>query len=192
MRVFIIFFIIFNLQSLTKADDIRDFQIEGISVGDNLLDYFSENEINKKGVFYYPKSKRIAGVRLDKNNYEQYESTQFTFYPSSYIISSVTGIIDYRNNINGCKQKSNEIKKQLEKIFPSITPTTEKIRHQYDKSGKSIAYITTFELNDGGSISIVCNDWAKGIYSQNIELIDSLNVSLRNSDYRKFLYNEAY
>ena len=30
-----------------KADDIRDFQIEGISVGDSLLDYYSEKEINK-------------------------------------------------------------------------------------------------------------------------------------------------
>ncbi len=30
-----------------KADDIRDFQIEGMSVGDSLLDYYSEKEINK-------------------------------------------------------------------------------------------------------------------------------------------------
>ena len=31
----------------SQADDIRDFQIEGISVGDSLLDYFSLSEINK-------------------------------------------------------------------------------------------------------------------------------------------------
>ena len=193
MRIFLFLLtLIFGLQSWTKADDIRDFQIEGISVGDSLLDYFSKNEINKKGIFYYPKSKRIAGVRLDKNNYEQYESTQFTFYPSSYIISSVTGIIDYNNNINECKQKSKEIKKELENIFPSVIPTIEKIKHRYDKSGKSFAYMTTFELNDGGSISITCDDWAKGVYSQNIELTDSLSVSLRNSDYKNFLYYEAY
>ena len=52
--------------------------------------------------------------------------------------------------------------------------------------------MTTFELNDGGSISITCDDWAKGVYSQNIELSDSLSVSLKNSDYMNFLYNEAY
>ena len=45
MRVFIaVLVLIFSLQSLTKADDIRDFQIEGISIGDSLLDYFSKNE----------------------------------------------------------------------------------------------------------------------------------------------------
>ena len=31
----------------SQADDIRDFQIEGISIGDSLLDYFSEEEIKK-------------------------------------------------------------------------------------------------------------------------------------------------
>ena len=30
----------------SQADDIRDFQIEGMSVGDSLLNYFSEDEIN--------------------------------------------------------------------------------------------------------------------------------------------------
>ena len=30
-----------------NADDIRDFEIEGISIGDSLLDYFSEDQIKK-------------------------------------------------------------------------------------------------------------------------------------------------
>ena len=48
MRVFItVLILIFSLQSLTKADDIRDFQIEGMSIGDSALDYFSKSEINK-------------------------------------------------------------------------------------------------------------------------------------------------
>ena len=46
MRVFIaVLVLIFSLQSWTKADDISDFEIEGISIGDSLLDYFSEEEI---------------------------------------------------------------------------------------------------------------------------------------------------
>ena len=48
MRVFIIvLFLIFNLQSWTKADDIRDFQIEGMSAGDSLLNYFSKKKLKK-------------------------------------------------------------------------------------------------------------------------------------------------
>ena len=41
-----LFLLLFTLQTPSQADDIRDFQIEGISVGDSLLDYFSEEEIN--------------------------------------------------------------------------------------------------------------------------------------------------
>ena len=47
MRVFLsILILIFSLQSLTYAEDIRDFQIEGMSVGDSLLDYMSIKNIN--------------------------------------------------------------------------------------------------------------------------------------------------
>ena len=44
-RFLIILILIINLPNLSFADDIRDFQIEGMSIGDSLLDYFSEEEI---------------------------------------------------------------------------------------------------------------------------------------------------
>ena len=44
-KLLLIFVLLFSFQSLTKADDIRDFEIEGMSIGDSLLDYFSEEEI---------------------------------------------------------------------------------------------------------------------------------------------------
>ena len=38
MRNFLLILILtFSFQSLSKADDIRDFEIEGISIGDSLL-----------------------------------------------------------------------------------------------------------------------------------------------------------
>ena len=42
-----LFLILFSFQAPSWADDIRDFQIEGISIGDSLLDYFSEHEIKE-------------------------------------------------------------------------------------------------------------------------------------------------
>ena len=46
MRVFIaVLVLILNLQSWTKADDISDFQIEGMSIGDSALKFFSESQI---------------------------------------------------------------------------------------------------------------------------------------------------
>ena len=40
-----LFLLLFSFQTSSWADDIRDFQIEGMSVGDSLLDYFSKEEI---------------------------------------------------------------------------------------------------------------------------------------------------
>ena len=51
MRVFIaVLVLIFSLQSWTKAEDISDFEIEGISIGDSLLDYYSEAKIKEARV----------------------------------------------------------------------------------------------------------------------------------------------
>ena len=47
-RLLFILILIVIFQSPTKADDIRDFQIEGMSIGDSLLDYLKISEIKKK------------------------------------------------------------------------------------------------------------------------------------------------
>ena len=44
-KLFIIIIIFISFQTLSKADDIRDFQIEGMSIGDSLLNLFSEEEL---------------------------------------------------------------------------------------------------------------------------------------------------
>ena len=57
-KIFISLIIIFNFLSFAKADDISDFEIEGISIGDSLLDYLSRAEIKKaqkKGLNYLDK-----------------------------------------------------------------------------------------------------------------------------------------
>ena len=50
-KILVILILIFSFQSWTKADDIRDFQIEGMSIGDSLLNHFSKSEIENNKVF---------------------------------------------------------------------------------------------------------------------------------------------
>ena len=38
-RLLLILILTLNFQSWTKADDIRDLEIEGMSIGDSLLDF---------------------------------------------------------------------------------------------------------------------------------------------------------
>ena len=59
VKIFIaVLVLIFSLQSLTKADDIRDFQIEGMSIGDSALDFFSKNELNNAHEIHNYKNKK--------------------------------------------------------------------------------------------------------------------------------------
>ena len=60
-----LFLIFFTLQTTSWADDIRDFQIEGMSIGDSLLDYFSEEEIisNKKDWYKYLEKNRFITIK---------------------------------------------------------------------------------------------------------------------------------
>ena len=48
MKYFLsILVLIFSIQLSAKADNISDFQIENMSIGDSLLEFMSENEINQ-------------------------------------------------------------------------------------------------------------------------------------------------
>ena len=71
-RLLLIFILTFSFHTLTKADDIRDFQIEGMSVGDSLLDYMSIEKIkDSKRNYFKDKRKYYVVARVD--NLENYE-----------------------------------------------------------------------------------------------------------------------
>ena len=59
--LFLVLVLNFSLQSWTKADDIRDFEIEGMSIGDSALEYFSEEKILKS-------KKRPIAFNSNENN----------------------------------------------------------------------------------------------------------------------------
>ena len=80
MRVFIaVLVLIFSLQSFSKADDISDFEIEGMSIGDSALDFFSEEEINNNKMNYF-KNKKYTPIEIQNFSFlKTYTSIAFTF-----------------------------------------------------------------------------------------------------------------
>ena len=71
-----LFLILFSFSAPSFADDIRDFQIEGVSIGDSLLDYFSETEIENQTQYIYEDmgTKEIA-VIFYLNSYSCFSSS---------------------------------------------------------------------------------------------------------------------
>ena len=67
-RLLTILILIFTLQTPSLADDIRDFQIEGMSVGDSALDFFSEEKILNNRATYF-KNKTYTPVEIDDESF---------------------------------------------------------------------------------------------------------------------------
>ena len=93
-RFFLIFILILNFQSFSKADDISDFEIEGMSTGESLLDYMDEGTIlkliNSKSANYYP-NKSFVVFTYNNKSFKIYDNVGIVIKPndSNYIIYSI-------------------------------------------------------------------------------------------------------
>ena len=67
-RLLLVLILTFSFQTLVKADDIRDFQIEGMSIGDSLLNFMSEVEIKDSILKSKYKDKYLIGTGLNSLN----------------------------------------------------------------------------------------------------------------------------
>ena len=68
--------LIFNFQSLTKADDIREFQIEGISIGDSLLKFVDKKTILSSRSYTY-KDDKFYTLDIWSEKFQEYPVIQF-------------------------------------------------------------------------------------------------------------------
>ena len=132
MRIFLVLLIlIFGTQSLSRANDIREFEIEGISIGDSLLDFMNLKKIKEKinsysdkGYIY--KSKKYYALTFDRSdfnsNFELYDQIQFHFKDKddSFIIESIAGIKLYRNNIDQCYSFLELREKEADEMFSNF------------------------------------------------------------------------
>ena len=116
-----ILILILTFQTQSQADDIRDFQIEGMSIGDSLLDFVNEDKILKelernKDDYHWTDGK-FGDVYIyeETENYE-YISASVKIKDKKYIIYSVRGMIDYED-VNVCFKKQKEISDQIQETF---------------------------------------------------------------------------
>ena len=191
MKIFLsILIIILSLQSWTKADDIRDFEIEGMSIGDSLLDHYTLGEI-KNGTVYKFKSNEFLGIDLSLKNPEVYEMAQFYYKPGKeYIITSVVGAIFY-DNIKNCYKKKDEIVADLSnslKSFKILSDST--FEALEDKTGKSTMTAVVFESNEG-EIGITCSNYSKEFRTKN-NYRNNIRVDISTKEFSDRLRYEAY
>jgi len=206
MRKFLIsILIILSLNSLADAEDPSDFEIEGVSIGISLLDFFTkdqlENEKNSEYTYVYENNKFMKiGMGKEKEFYLQkninnYDDIGLIIKPedNNYIVYGVQGRIFCDNGIDFCLSKQKEIISDMKKIFKNNATLDEyEIKHAADKSGNSMVYVNDFVFkNSKDIVGVTVYDWSDDITSQK-EWYDSLKVDIFSLEYIKFLKEEAY
>ena len=191
-----LFLIFFTLQIPSQADDIRDFQIEGMSIGDSLLDYLSEKqisyEIKSTNTFFYKNNKFVAIHFPGSENSEIYDRFGVTFKPNDkkYIIHEIKGYLKFHNDIENCLKKRDSIDSELSEVFKESERTSKTISHAFDKSGKSRQHSIRYYL-DTGFVEVTCHDWSKKITKEK-GFGDTLQINIDSKEFEDFIENEAY
>jgi len=169
--------LIVSFQSLIKADDIRDFQIEGVSIGDSLLDYFTKEKIKKEKKFYKLGGKLLDGYSkiFKMNNNKVYDNVVLYFESDDrkYIIQGISGRKYYKNNINECYKAQDKIVNEIKLITPNAKIVALK-KDKHSRFKNSYIKKTIFFLNDA-DISIFCYDYSK----KDTTSMDRLSVIIR-------------
>ena len=195
MRVFItVLVLIFSLQSWIMADDIKDFQIEGISIGDSLLDHFKKKTIKSARKYKY-KNDKFYSLDIWSDKFDQYAAIQFHLKKGDkkYIIHGLSGTlifgpmsIYYPESKNECKNQKEIIVDSINNLFPNADVNShDELRADDGYGGKALRQETYFVL-DVGELWIQCVTWGKKTKKKE-KLYDNLRLTLLTPDFLKWL-----
>ena len=194
-KLLILLFSIFFLSSPSVfADDISDFTIEGMSIGDSLLDYMTEEEIlegiemTKDHYYYLNEPNKYAEVYLLKE-FPTYERMSFFIKNNStnqyvtnknekYTILLIRGLISYIEDFDSCIQKRNEIVEVLSKMFSNAQKKEHFYKSNHDPSEKSIVDEVSFDFDSGNIIGTYCTNYDETFRIKN-NIEEGLTVQIK-------------
>ena len=143
-RLLLILILTLSFQSLSKADDIRDFEIEGISIGDSALDHFSKKQLDGKSYTFGTNDKYLTSY-FYKSEFQNYDAVEVTYLKNdkNYIIKGIRGG-NIVSSLDECKTKYNKIKKDLNSYFKDADSINDEGSHPSDTTGKSKYFRTSY------------------------------------------------
>ena len=193
MRVFLsILILIFSFQSFTNADDITEFEIEGISIGNSLLKYLSKNQILRK-IESYPdkgfiyKSKDYYALTFDAEDFVESKFDQYQFHlknnDNDYVIYAIAGIKLF-DNIKNCYPLMDEIHDELKSLFNFSNTEPIDYKNRNNKTSNKGYWL---DFDDGSNIYVACEDW-----TEESNIADGLALVLNDKTFQKWVDTKAY
>ena len=188
-----LFLVLFSFSAPSFADDISDFQIEELAIGDSLLNIFSKEEIDSIEPTYYPDSRKFHDLPIVSHKFKDYDQVSFGLKrdDEKYIIYSLSGDLYYENDFKNCMKKKEEILKEATSLFTKQKRSDYRYVYSEIDDGKSFSEITDFIFKDKSRLRIFCTDWTLETERKR-EFSDMLSVNAVSYEYLKWLNKEAY
>ena len=193
MRIFLaVLFLILSLQSLTIADEVKNFEIEGMTVGESLLNYMKkkeiEDKINSNASFHYPNGSYVVfGYYSDEMKIYDDVGVIIKLRDPNYTIYALEGTIYFPKGT--CNKKQKEISSDLKMVLDSSKYNyTESFNQNFisDNTGASKVSYLDFNFNDKSAIRVICWVLSEEFKSKH-NSIDRLVVATNSALFMKWI-----
>ncbi len=200
----IFFFLIWILtpQTLSLADNIRYFQIEGMKIGDSALDYFSESQLenNEQGWHNYTHKEYSSSLMPGEGIYKWF-LVSYKNDDDKFTIEGLVGGIEKMNyGIEKCNSDLNIAASDISKKFKNTSQEEKKYykievdaARSYPFTGKSSITSLSFNFLDGAKMILACYIMDKQAEQKESFLTsisnkkDTFRVDIRSHKFNNFL-----
>jgi len=191
--------VILGLLISTSAytDDIKNFQIENISIGDSALDYFTEAQLenSEQDWFNYSHKEYSSSLVAGKGIYDWF-LISYKSDDDNFIIEGLAGIvIKKKYDDNKCNKELDTIALNISELFKNtkrrkkqlykVVYNPRKIFQEPNSSGKSTVTSISFDFKDEGKIILSCYNMDKATNEidspiKDINQFDTFRIDIRS------------
>ncbi|MDC0200321.1 hypothetical protein OAJ40_00390 [Candidatus Pelagibacter sp.] len=186
------------------SDNIKDFKIENISIGESALDYFTETEIENGELdwFNYSYKEYSTSLVSGKGIYDWFKIS-YKSNDANFKIEGLVGIVVKKNyNKDKCNQELDTAAlnvsvlfkntKQRKKKIDKVVYNPRKVFQESSQTGKSTVTSISFDFKDKGKIILSCYDMDRATNQidsplQDINQFDTFRIDIRSKVFKNYL-----
>ena len=201
-KIFFLIILILSFQKPSSAENIRNFQIEGMKIGDSALDYFSKSQLEdyEQGWHNFSYNEYSTSYMPGKGIYNWF-LVSYKNDDDNFTIEGLVGGLEKNNyDVKECNNKLDVTALNISKLFKNTSQEEKKsykleqdAAQTYPFTGKSVVTSLSFNFLDGAKIILACYDmekeakenesFLKTVLKQN----DSFRIDIRSSAFADHL-----
>ncbi len=192
-----IVFLSFLLSTSAYTDNIKDFKIESMSIGDSALNYFTESQLEDGELDWFNYSYKEYSTSLvpGKGIYDWFKIS-YKGADEDFIIEGLVGIvIKKKYEDDKCNKELDNTALKISELFNNTKPRKKqlfkiaynprKIFQESNPSGKSTATSISFDFKDEGKIILSCYNMDKATNNidspiKDINQFDTFRIDIRS------------